>query len=88
MRQQFCPLHLSRYQHEHEWRPHDRTEQHLSLQSLPGNLSDYNREEGATKLAAQGWVSQLNVIEEMRGTGANSDTLTALVGMGIQNCER
>ena len=28
-------------------------------------LVNYNREEGATKLAPQGWVNQLNVIEEM-----------------------
>ena len=37
---------------------------------------NYNREEGATKLAPQGWVNQLNVIEEMGATGANSDTPT------------
>ena len=35
-----------------------------------------NREEGATKLAPQGWVNQLNVIDEMRAKGANSDTHT------------
>jgi len=34
----------------------------------------YNREEGATKLAPQGWVNQLNVIEEMGATGASSNT--------------
>ena len=28
-------------------------------------LLNYNREEGATKLAPQGWVNQLNVIGEM-----------------------
>ena len=39
-------------------------------------LLNYNREEGATKLAAQGWVNQLNVIEEMGATGANSDIPT------------
>ena len=36
-------------------------------------LLNYNREEGATKLAAQVWVNQLNVIEEMGATGANTD---------------
>ena len=40
-------------------------------------LLNYNREEGATKLAPQGWVNQLNVIAEMGTTGANSDTPTA-----------
>ena len=35
-----------------------------------------NREEGATNLAPQGWVNQLNVIDEMGATGANSDTPT------------
>ena len=39
-------------------------------------LLNYNREEGATKLAPQGWVNQLNVIEEMGATGANSDVPT------------
>ena len=39
-------------------------------------LLNYNREEGATKLAPQGWVNQLNVIEEMGATGTNSDTPT------------
>ena len=39
-------------------------------------LLNYSREEGATKLAPQGWVNQLNVIEEMGATGANSDTPT------------
>ena len=39
-------------------------------------LLNYSREEGATKLAPQGWVNQLNVIEEMEATGANSDTHT------------
>ena len=39
-------------------------------------LLNYSREEGATKLAPQGWVNQLNVIEEMGATGANSDTFT------------
>ena len=32
-------------------------------------LLNYNREEGATKLAPQGWVNQLNVIAEMGATG-------------------
>ena len=36
-------------------------------------LLNYNREEGATKLDAQVWVNQLNVIEEMGATCANSD---------------
>jgi len=39
-------------------------------------LLNYDREEGATTLAAQGWVNQLNVVEEMGATGANSDTPT------------
>ena len=39
-------------------------------------LLNYSREEGATKLAPQGWVNQLNVIDEMGATGANSDTPT------------
>ena len=33
----------------------------------------YRREEGTTKLAPQGWVNQLNVIEEMGATGVNDD---------------
>ena len=40
-------------------------------------LLNYNREEGATKLASQGWVNQLNVINEMGATGTNSDIPTA-----------
>ena len=39
-------------------------------------LLNFNREEGATKLAPQGWVNQLNVIDEMEATGANSDIPT------------
>ena len=39
-------------------------------------LLNYNRQEGATKLAPQGWVNQLNVIEEIGATGANSDVPT------------
>ena len=39
-------------------------------------LLNYSREEGATKLAPQGWVNQLNVIEVMGATGANSDVPT------------
>ena len=39
-------------------------------------LVNYNREEGATKLTPQGWVRQLNVIEKMGATGANSDIPT------------
>ena len=39
-------------------------------------LVNYNREEGATKLAPQGWVNQLNVIAEMGATGANSNIPT------------
>ena len=39
-------------------------------------LVNYNRKEGATKLTPQGWVSQLNVIEKMGATGANSDIPT------------
>ena len=40
-------------------------------------LLNYTREEGATKLAPQGWVNALNVINEMGATGANSDIPTA-----------
>ena len=40
-------------------------------------LLNYTREEGATKLASQGWVNALNVINEMGATGANSDIPTA-----------
>ncbi|CAH3150031.1 unnamed protein product [Porites evermanni] len=39
-------------------------------------LLNYNREEGATKLAPQGWVNQLNVVNVMGATAANSDVLT------------
>ena len=39
-------------------------------------LLNYNRKEGATKLAPQGWVNQLNAIAEKGATGANFDTLT------------
>ena len=39
-------------------------------------LLNYSRDEGATKLAPQGWVNQLNVIAEMGATGANSDIPT------------
>ena len=39
-------------------------------------LLNYSREEEATKLAPQGWVNQLNVIEEMGATGANSGVPT------------
>ncbi|CAH3146211.1 unnamed protein product [Porites lobata] len=39
-------------------------------------LLNYSRDEGATKLAPQGWVNQLNVIEEMRAAGANSGVPT------------
>ena len=37
-------------------------------------LLNYSRGEGTTKLAPQGWVNQLNVVEEMGATGTNSDT--------------
>ena len=36
-------------------------------------LLNYNREEYATKLAPQGWVNQLNVVEELSITTANTD---------------
>ena len=36
-------------------------------------LLNYNLQEGATKLAPQGWFNQLNVIAEMSATGADSD---------------
>ncbi|CAH3024490.1 unnamed protein product, partial [Porites evermanni] len=39
-------------------------------------LLNYNREEGATKLAPQGWVNALNVVNVMGATGANSDIST------------
>ena len=39
-------------------------------------LLNYSRDEGATKLALQCWVNQLNVMAEMGATGANSDTST------------
>ena len=39
-------------------------------------LLNYNREEGTTKLASQGWVNQLNVIPVMGATAANSDVPT------------
>ena len=39
-------------------------------------LLNYNREEGATKLAPRGWVNQLNLTAELGATGANSDTPT------------
>ena len=45
-------------------------------------LLNYNREEGATKLASQGWVNQLNVIDEMGATGANSDIPTTAAWSG------
>ena len=40
-------------------------------------LLNYNRQEGATKLAPQGWVNQLDVVNIMGATGANSDVPTA-----------
>ena len=45
-------------------------------------LLNYSREEGASKLAAQGWVNQLNVIAEMGATGANSDIPTTVAWSG------
>ncbi|CAH3144151.1 unnamed protein product, partial [Porites evermanni] len=39
-------------------------------------LLNFSRDEGATMLAPQGWVNQLNVIAEMGATGANSDVPT------------
>ena len=39
-------------------------------------LLNFNREEGATKLAPQGWVNQLNVVNVMGATAANSDVPT------------
>ena len=35
-------------------------------------LLNYNREEEATKLAPQGWVNQLNLVEELSTTTANT----------------
>ena len=49
-------------------------------------LLNYSRDEGATKLAPQGWVNQLNVIAAMGATGANSDTSTPRTGVEMQNC--
>ena len=46
-------------------------------------LLNYSRDEGATKLAPQGWVNQLNVIAAMGATGANSDTPTTANWSGI-----
>ncbi|CAH3179130.1 unnamed protein product, partial [Porites lobata] len=40
-------------------------------------LLNYNREEGATKLAPQGWINQLNVAAEIGATAANSDVPVA-----------
>ena len=40
-------------------------------------LLNYNREEGTTKLAPQGWINQLNVAEEIGATAANSDVPVA-----------
>ena len=40
-------------------------------------LLNYTREEGETKLAPQGWVNALHLINEMGATGANSDIPTA-----------
>ena len=48
---------------------------------------NYNRKEGAPKLAAQGWVNQLNVIEEMGATGAIQIHPPTLTGVEMQNCE-
>ena len=39
-------------------------------------LLNFSQEEGITKLASQGWVNQLNLVEEMGGTGTNSDVPT------------
>ena len=36
-------------------------------------LLNYNREERTTKLAPQGWINELNVIEELSTTTANTD---------------
>ena len=40
-------------------------------------LLNFNRQEGATKLVPQGWVNQLDVVEVMGATAANSDVPTA-----------
>ena len=40
-------------------------------------LLNYNREEGTTKLAPQGWINQLNVAAEIGATAANSDVPVA-----------
>ena len=50
-------------------------------------LLNFNREEGATKLAPHGWVNQLNVIEEMGVTCTNSDVPTDAEWRGMKNCE-
>ena len=75
MRQQCCPHHLSRHDHEHEWCPDDRTEQ--KLQTLLGNPPEVQSRRRATKLVPQGWVNQLNVIPVMGATCENSDVPTA-----------
>ena len=49
-------------------------------------LLNYSRDEGATKLAPQGWVNQLNVIAEMRATGSIPISPPKRAGVAMQNC--
>ena len=48
-------------------------------------LLNYSRDEGATKLAPQGWVNALNVVNVMGATGANSDCCPSLQNFFLLN---
>ena len=41
-------------------------------------ILNFNREEGETLLAAQGWVNQLDVVPRIQATGANDDIPTTV----------
>lgn len=43
-------------------------------------LLNFSQEEGKTKLAAQGWVNQVNPTAELTAAAANSDKLTEAEG--------
>ena len=45
-------------------------------------LLNFSQEEGKTKLAAQGWVNQVNPTAELIAAAANSDKLTEAEGKG------
>ena len=51
-------------------------------------LLNYTREEGETKLAPQGWVNALNVIDKMGATGANSDMPTTAAWAGNEDLRK